>query len=592
MGNIIKGLTGEVIQHGERSIPAYTDNPRDIDVNRMAWWAMNYLARSPRPELNYQPIFQVFPRNFPSVREGDDPVVNCDTDARMDWEWFYMRDITRSEFDRDIEENFHARIRSYLDYRGLAVTHPGCHHEDWKEKVWTETDNVLHMWGTVKILLSLSLDYARTGNEKRRAQAMKTVLSLKNIFIWGENSVGSFAYPPDGMCPLTIDGRPQSDRGQNANQPLPCIYPLLMYGILCGDDDGIDFARACTVALYEHSAPRELEIKRDGTFCGHTHATMHALWGAVEYGLYSGERKYVDFVKNAFDRMAERGTGTGWFPAMPDSCNETCAVSDMISIACALGRTGYSEYFDYAERFFRNHIANQQFILTPEVKTHYKRMHSDKPDGEVNRQLSLLEKVQGVIIGGAGINDYENELLGYESGYSLFGCCGGEGLRAIHTVWDAALKLERGGKYLPDGLYVNMELTLENENGRLVSFMPDVGGVKLVPAFDTAVFVRIPHWASRDKVTLTINGTQRAPQWDAAHPMYLRLDAKAGDIILTRYPLALYANKASVWKNTRPDLDVTFYWLGNMVVETDPAPGHECLPLYTGMPRLLSAPPQ
>jgi hypothetical protein len=89
---------------------------------------------------------------------------------------------------------------------------------------------------------------------------------------------------------------------------------------------------------------------------------MHCVWGIAELGVFTGESKYIKFAKNSFDWMMSRGTGTGWFPAMPDNCCETCAVSDMISIAVMLGQSGYPEYFDYAERFFRNYIINLQFI--------------------------------------------------------------------------------------------------------------------------------------------------------------------------------------------------------------------------------------
>ena len=90
--------------------------------------------------------------------------------------------------------------------------------------------------------------------------------------------------------------------------------------------------------------------------------------GVAHLGQLTGNSEYLEFVKRSWDWMLTRGTGTGWFPAGPDNCNETCCVSDMISIAGILGKAGYTEYYDFLERYFRNHINTQQFIMTPAFK--------------------------------------------------------------------------------------------------------------------------------------------------------------------------------------------------------------------------------
>lgn len=101
---------------------------------------------------------------------------------------------------------------------------------------------------------------------------------------------------------------------------------------------------------------------------------------------------------------------------MPDNCNETCTVSDMISIATLLGRAGYSEYFDYAERYFRNYIVNLQFILTDEIREYYRHAHADRTPDEIEHQLRLLERIQGAIIGGSELTITKiTSLAGYRA---------------------------------------------------------------------------------------------------------------------------------------------------------------------------------
>ena len=107
----------------------------------------------------------------------------------------------------------------------------------------------------------------------------------------------------------------------------------------------------------------------------------------------------------------------------------------MVSIAALLGKAGYAEYYDYAERYFRNHIATQQFILTPEFEAYYRVSNRSAGEAKVEKGLAELRKFQGGIIGGSGLNDFENELLGGASGFRMFGCCAPEGMRAIYTAW-------------------------------------------------------------------------------------------------------------------------------------------------------------
>src|SRR5262249_40987850 len=107
------GLTGQVSdvrggvqspeEVGRTTEPAATGA---LDLRTMAGWAMNYLIRSPRPELDYEPVFQCHPLRCPPLPPGSDPVVACDTDARMEWEWYYMREISGSTAGRDVEEAF------------------------------------------------------------------------------------------------------------------------------------------------------------------------------------------------------------------------------------------------------------------------------------------------------------------------------------------------------------------------------------------------------------------------------------------------------------------------------------------------------
>src|ERR1700722_18856172 len=191
----ISGITGKisnvkiVVPAAEEIQPlAVARFPADVDLTRMAEWALNYLIETPRKNLGYEPVFQCHPLQCPPVPEGQDPVVACDTDARMDWEWYYMRDITGSKRGLDVEAAFHNRIRQYIDPEGRVWSHPGCFNEGNTTTNYAKKDYVIHIWGATKILKSLSEDYIRTKNPESKALAQKVMLALKKIATWDGQS--------------------------------------------------------------------------------------------------------------------------------------------------------------------------------------------------------------------------------------------------------------------------------------------------------------------------------------------------------------------------------------------------------------------
>jgi hypothetical protein len=103
--------------------------PQDVDLKRMAEWAMNYLIETPRKDLGYEPVFQCHPLKCPPAPKGQDPLVAGDTDARLDWEWYYMREISGSRAGQETEAAFHKRLRNYIDPHGRVLSAPGAYNE-------------------------------------------------------------------------------------------------------------------------------------------------------------------------------------------------------------------------------------------------------------------------------------------------------------------------------------------------------------------------------------------------------------------------------------------------------------------------------
>ena len=594
---MIQGLTGKC-SHERIAVEASAKvallpadfASKDIDLKRMAGWAMNYLIRTPRAELNYEPVFQCHPLKCPPIPVGQDPVVSCDTDARMDWEWYYMREITGSDQGKDVEAAFHRRIRDYIGPDGRVWATPGAFNEnDIHGKEAGAQDRIVHIWGATKILKSLAEDYQRTKRPESKELAQKVMRALKKLAVWDDQKRCWFAC---GMGALRDDGS-VIPNGWNV-QPAPIVEPLVSYYLATQDPEGLEFAKAYAQGMMDNCQPGAIQFDKHGVASGgfgfgpHAHATMHAVWGVAHLSLVTGEQKYLDFAAGTFGWLLARGPGTGWFPAGPDNCSETCAISDMISLAALLARGGHPEYFDYLERYLRNYISNLQFFVTPEFEAYYRKLNAAAGAENIQKGLETLRKFQGGVIGGSGLNDYENTLLGGVSGFEMYGCCAPEGMRAVYTAWGNTIDRLPESKLGPAGVYVNLSLGRDSKWGRVVSFFPDQGRLTVKAGVKDTFFLRPPHWAPREQVHAFVGVRSVAPQWSGA---YVRFDGvNPGDEVTITYPLLAFTHEVEgLWKGT-PNLKLKFQWLGNMVVSSDPAA--TLTPLFTGKPRQLPIPPE
>jgi hypothetical protein len=594
---IVKGLTGRVRDVTVR-VPVPTSiqpmsavkRSADIDLQRMAQWGMNYLIRSPRKQFDYEPVFQANPMNCPPIPSGHDVVVVCDTDARMDWEWYYMREISKSEAGKDVEAAFHKRILAYVRDDGTVLAHPGCYNEGDVNKVYTEKDYVYHVWGATKILNSMAEDYRCTGNERSKETARKIMVRLKKLAVYPQPDT---CYFTAGMGAMKQDGTPVPN-GWN-RMPAPLVEPLVNYYLACGDQDALDFAKAYAEGIMTGAQPGGIKIKTDGDIDnGHSHTTMHALWGIAHLGVVTGEERYTEFAKRSWDFMLSRGTGAGWFPAMPSgySTDETCLTSDMMSNAAMIARGGHPEYFDFVERYLRNRISPCQFVITPEFEAEYKRVNRQAGEEKIRQGLDDARTLQGGIRSYCGLNDLENSIL-KGTYHVMAGCCAPEGLRAIYTTWSNVIDRYPASKLGPAGVYVNMSFNRDSKWGRVASFMPDAGRLTVTVGVQDIFFLRPPHWVPRETVAAYVGSKTVPVQWSGDYVRFERV--KIGDELTIAYPLMSFKHEADgSWKgdlqiNNRPPVNVTYEWLGNMVIAVDPAA--EKTPIFSPEVRMLPPPP-
>jgi hypothetical protein len=545
---------------------------RDIDMKLMAGWALRHLTKNPRPALDYEPVFFIRPLEVPPAPSGHDQIVPGDTDCRMDWEYAYMREIAQIDKPGLVELNLHKRVLSYLRDDGLAWVPPGHYMEC---EVYKGKDvgpqRVVSTWAAAKILRSLSEQYGRTRDDAIRQRARKTFLALKRLAEW---DAGRAYYP--GGSGAWLNGkwiRPQL--------PTAIVEPLVVYWEATQDAEALAFARAAAEGLLadtELLPQSNVRLHRSGEFHGHMHSTLHGVWGVAQLGAVTRDMHFIEWAKNVYDYANQFSTGTGWISAALWSdpireVSETCATSDMVSMASWLAKAGFPAYWDHVERTLRNYLRPQQFFVTEPYEALYRKTNAGKPPQEIEAGLTRMRELQGGFMGGPAPNDWINWIGAprqcgpYNTPYGcmgMFGCCIPEGMRALHTIWSNVVT-SSGGDIL-----INLSLPRQHPAATVFSHLPDAGQVDVIARQAGNVLLRPPSWAPRKLVRTLRSGRAVAPQWGGPATDYIVFsNVKPGDVLTLVYPLITHTQAVAIWPS-KPDLKLTIRWKGNSVTEILP----------------------
>ena len=568
-------------------------SPPDIDLQKMAAWSLRYLNRSPRPDLNYEPVFFVRPMNVPPAPEGHDPIVPGDTDARMDWEYRNMRAILDQHETGDIEKHMHARVLGYLHADGLAWVPPGHYMEgDVYAGAQVGPQEVVSTWATAKILRSLAEEYKQNRDEATRQLARRLFVSLRNLASWDSGR----AYYPFGS------GAWLNGKWLTPQVPAAALEPIVTYWQATDDAEALSFGRSFADGLMadaELLPPGSARLLPNGEFHGHMHSTLHAVWGVAHLGAALRDSRYIGWAKQVYDYAAQFGPGSGWMQAAlwdddVRELSETCASSDMMSIASLIAQSGFPEYWDHVERDFRNYIRPEQFFVTPSYERLYRDLNHAQPPAKVDAGLARMRELQGADLGGPAPNDWINWIAApkqcgpYATPYGcmgMFGCCAPEGMRALNTTWEGIITHEN------DRVLVNESLTRSSKWAKVISSLPQQGRIDVLALQPGEYLLRPPGWAPRQDVRLIRAGKEiKNLQWDGPALAYVRVpNVKPGETLTLAYPIVKFKQ---VWGNwpSQPKLKLTILWAGNSIVEMTPR--GKGLPIdFTNLP-LIPALPQ
>jgi hypothetical protein len=579
------GFGGQVI--GVRRVaPAPAIEP---DLAEMARLAMNYLSHSPRPALDYECHFLIYPLAVPPTRGGQnrdgsgdvitdnqggvamfthtehDPISWGDTDARMDVVFPYMREMSGSTDGRAAEAGLHGRVLSYMREDGLCWLPPGGLFRTPKEYALPWTSGLL--------MTRLVEDWQRTHDPATLASARKLLAGIERLATRQDGR----AWHDGGMMPW-FDGAWQwayGPKGGWTRQP-GIAWPVAVYWKATREPEALRFARELAEGVLANSQPK-LDVHSfapDGSFQGgNTHLVLHEVLGVAELGAALNEPRYTAFARRVYEYVRSIGMDWGWFPEyrvhyLGDRNSETCNTADMVALATSLAEAGLPQYWDDAERFTRNYIRVAQYRHTDEVERMAREANPAKPERDVRASLALVRQMEGGFIGALDTNSwltplqrakYDSVELRYRMNIS--GCCSPSGMWALHRAWQRIVTEERGV------VRINMALRRDAAAARVT---PSEGLLRVQARHAGTYQLRVPAWAARRAVTAARNGTRVAVKWGGPAEAYVVFDAVApSDELVVRYPPIAFDQRVTVGGRSGP-LDVRISWRGNSVVDIQP----------------------
>jgi hypothetical protein len=292
-----------------------------------------------------------------------------------------------------------------------------------------------------------------------------------------------------------------------------------------------------------------------GKFGGHFHAHSLGVLSILEYAIAMNDRVALEFSQSSYEWARTQGSTTvGFFPEIIlgghyTGC-ESCEIGDMIAMAVKLSEAGMGDYWDDADRWFRNQFAEQQLVdgdWIPKMAATQKAMPVEYNETDQR----VVERSIGGFMGRSTAN---------EAGLILTHCCTGNCLRTIYYVWEHSVEL-RG-----DQMRVNLLLNRASEWADVYNHTPYRGRVELkIKKAVRSVLVRAPEWIDGNSPDLTyqVNSTPRSVHWEGR---YVNIGhVAAGDRVRVTFPIS-----ERTVKETIGAVAYTLIIKGNTVVSIDP----------------------
>ncbi|WP_308638013.1 hypothetical protein [Paenibacillus silvisoli] len=285
----------------------------------------------------------------------------------------------------------------------------------------------------------------------------------------------------------------------------------------------------------------------EGHYQGHTHSggILTAAVAIMRRALQTKDERQIQQMKTVFDWTMRYSSSWGWIPdgVGPDNAScESCSITDAIHLGLLIARNIDASYYAVLERFARNQLLENQFVLTDPMLPNVDEALKPKFARALYGSWASWSK--------PGSLDNCNE--------SVEGCCLGAGVRACYLVWDDIVTQKDGV------VSVNMALSRNSDWVEVISYQPYEGKLELIVHDAPTLRVRVPDWIDFEDVTVSVDDAVQKPALSADG--YIRLEGlQPGQLVQLIYPLT------TVEKSERVSgQDYNVRWRGDTVVSVMP----------------------
>ncbi|MCC6795447.1 MAG: hypothetical protein IT366_10035 [Candidatus Hydrogenedentes bacterium] len=335
------------------------------------------------------------------------------------------------------------------------------------------------------------------------------------------------------------------------------------------------------------AAPKAVTSGEHAQFNGHSHAHTQGLMGLLAYAQATNDARLKQFVRDGYEHMRSFGIARiGLF-------GEGCTTGDMTWLALALSRTGVGDYWDDADQYVRNHLAELQITDADRVRAAVAQMPQGRGkndtttgpyDPKTESNESAIEHCMGTFL-----SDSSHPTLIPEHNFLYTICCTGNCTPAMYLAWESIVQ--------SDGEHATINLLLNRASPWLDvdSYLPYEGKVVIRNKTAQSVAIRIPGYVNASEVRAAVNGEARDPRFIGRYLSIENLQPK-DEIVLT-FPITTTTESYTLkwkqdefwkectdpgpeWKPLDPPAKYSFTIRANTVIDVSPRDAGKGLPLY------------
>ena len=304
------------------------------------------------------------------------------------------------------------------------------------------------------------------------------------------------------------------------------------------------------------AAAKAVVAAEHGQFSGHHHSYLAAMMGLLRYAQITGDARIKEFVREGYEYLRTFGI------ARIGLLGEMCTPGDMTFVAIKLSEMGVGDYWDDADGYIRNQLAEMQILDADKLKKasmaeprymhwnpkepvapngYYQRLASDGEDPFVldpkeQTDDNVYERCVGVMLTPA---TRPHHIPKHQFTWTI--CCSGNAVAAYYFVWESTVRFNDGAAQ------INFLLNRASPWLDLDSYLPYEGKAVIRNKTAQSVTVRIPKWVDKQAVRGDVNGKAAPALWAGNYLVFNGLAPK--DVITIQFPMAQATETYTVkWK--------------------------------------------